>query len=80
MRDRPKGKGFIPCPKCGSSLGGVGDSRPRVFNGIKTISRRRECENCGERFRTIEVTIDLLASIRSVVTREIKDKIRKALK
>ena len=45
---------MLKCPKCGSENGHVVDSRPSENN---TARRRRECNNCGFRFSTIEITI-----------------------
>lgn len=42
----------IRCPACGSTRTGVKDSRP----GGDRIRRRRQCDNCGERMTTYEVT------------------------
>lgn len=40
------------CPSCGSESG-VYDSRPR--HG--TVQRRRRCNQCGERWNTLEVDV-----------------------
>jgi transcriptional repressor NrdR len=40
------------CPYCGSEGTQVKDSRPTEEN--QAIRRRRECEQCGERFNTFE--------------------------
>ncbi|MBR2524506.1 MAG: transcriptional repressor NrdR [Clostridiales bacterium] len=42
----------MKCPKCGQEASKVIDSRNA--DSINAIRRRRECENCGERFSTLE--------------------------
>jgi hypothetical protein len=49
----------VPCPHCGSSASLVTNTRPVLpRNGVK---RRRECEDCGHRFTTIETLYDTAA-------------------
>ncbi|MBP5261420.1 MAG: transcriptional repressor NrdR [Clostridiales bacterium] len=42
----------MKCPKCGSEKLKVVDSRNA--DNINAVRRRRECEDCGERFSTLE--------------------------
>jgi len=42
----------VKCPKCGSEKLKVIDSRNA--DNINAVRRRRECEDCGERFSTLE--------------------------
>ena len=42
----------MKCPKCGSEKLKVIDSRNA--DNINAVRRRRECEDCGERFSTLE--------------------------
>lgn len=51
----PKPEHSQPCAHIKSD---VKDSRPAVHNGIHTIRRRRLCDQCGERFTTIEMPHD----------------------
>jgi hypothetical protein len=42
----------VPCPHCGCSASVVTNSRPVLSrNGVK---RRRQCDECGQRYTTIE--------------------------
>ena len=45
----------MKCPKCGAEYSRlrVVDSRPSVYYGVR---RRRECEVCGTRFTTCEIS------------------------
>jgi len=42
----------VKCPKCGSERLKVIDSRNA--DNVNAVRRRRECEDCGERFSTLE--------------------------
>ncbi|HEA68227.1 MAG TPA: hypothetical protein ENI07_15615 [Desulfobacterales bacterium] len=48
----------MKCPKCKENNDKVIDSRPSDYG----IRRRRECQDCKERWTTYEVTEDKLAS------------------
>lgn len=49
---------MLTCPKCNCEYTAVVDSRSSGHDMIMDgyIRRRRECEKCGERFTTYEVT------------------------
>lgn len=51
----------IVCPKCGSALYHVVDSRQIA----DTIRRRRECDECGTRYTTYECGNDLMRRIKN---------------
>lgn len=44
----------VPCPRCGSRLSDVKDSRP----SSTTIRRRRTCRACKAKFTTHEVSLE----------------------
>ena len=44
----------MKCPQCGSDNNYVIDSRPSTEYGVR---RRRECNECGKRFTTYEITL-----------------------
>src|SRR5690625_365879 len=52
MVTKKNGVGKMKCPKCSYNHSRVLDSRP--FEDGDAIRRRRECEQCGFRFRTFE--------------------------
>lgn len=51
----------MTCPYCNAPDTRVIDSRPASEGGA--IRRRRECENCGRRFTTYELTNALKSSL-----------------
>ena len=53
------------CPKCGG-MTFVTDSRPNV----DSIKRRRMCEDCKNRFTTVEIDLDMYKSFLSMNSRE----------
>ena len=61
---------ILRCP-CGGILRGVKDSRGGEFHGIASIIRRRECEKCGERHTTVEMTADTLAGFEGDMKRRL---------
>lgn len=60
----------IACPKCGGNLKTVKDSRPTELRGIATIRRRRECETCGKRELTYEITDAQIDAMRREIARD----------
>ena len=53
---------MMACPKCGHTKSGVVDSR-KCADGIR---RRRECENCGERWTTYEFPEEDMQVIKKI--------------
>jgi transcriptional regulator NrdR family protein len=49
------------CPSCGYSNTSVRDSRPTSQGLI--VHRRRDCNNCGHRFSTYEISKDAYESM-----------------
>ena len=63
----------MKCPFCGSDDTQVKDSRPTEENSA--IRRRRACDNCGQRFTTIErIQLRELTIIKSSGAREPLDR------
>ena len=56
------GTGKYVCPHCGSTQTGVTDSR---FYSQQRV-RRRKCGECGHRWGTVEVDIELGRTIRRI--------------
>ena len=52
----------IACPKCGGMKSIVVDSR-KCADGIR---RRRECDNCGERWTTYEFAAETMESMKKI--------------
>lgn len=57
----------MPCPRCGSINSKVTDSRQSEDSAwaitdlaAKFIRRRRECGQCGYRYSTVEVPVELV--------------------
>jgi len=44
----------MTCPKCGSSKTRVAEP---FYNDVDYVFRRRKCSDCGNSFRTVEMTI-----------------------
>ena len=55
----------MTCPVCGGATKVV-DSRPEVDN----VHRRRKCKECGYRFSTVEIEVDVKESIDGVAQRQ----------
>ena len=55
----------MTCPVCGGATKVV-DSRPEV----DTVHRRRKCKECGYRFSTVEIEVDVKESIAGVTQRQ----------
>lgn len=56
IRDNP-----FDCQKCGGRMQCI-DTRPSLFRGRQSVSRRRVCEKCGWRFSTVEVSKSTLTT------------------
>ena len=56
----------MKCPSCSSTRNGVTDSRPT--DGGLSIRRRRECNDCGDRYTTWECTTNLLWMRRDLLS------------
>lgn len=52
--------GHIQCPKCTCDQSDVYDSRAAMFEGLKTVRRRRTCRSCGHRWITYEIRSDFV--------------------
>lgn len=61
----------ITCPHCGGDLKYVKDSRPRDFHGIRTVARKRDCDNCGQRSTTIEIPEVKFTAIKKEIARRL---------
>ena len=63
MQASKSSRAGVRCPECGSSNSRVVDTRPQLFSrqtetgSSGCIRRRRECENCGDRYTTQEYVI-----------------------
>lgn len=57
------------CGFCGGTTS-VSDSRPA--RGVDGIRRRRRCNNCGERFTTVEFRAEANASLLRIIEAEMK--------
>lgn len=50
----PRHTGGVECPECGGTKFDTKESRPsELFGGC--VRRRKECRNCGEKLRTVEI-------------------------
>lgn len=59
-----EGKGMIPCPYCGHGMSSITDTRPNKKESW--IRRRRQCDNCGQRFTTIEILVSRFRKLRKL--------------
>jgi transcriptional regulator NrdR family protein len=59
------------CPSCGGNLISCTDSRPTEFNGERAIRRRRECDTCGSRQTTYELSEDAVNRLQKVAIRQL---------
>lgn len=48
------------CEQCGDGHPGVWETRPTTFHGRFATLRRRKCDKCGHKSRTIEMTDDAM--------------------
>lgn len=51
----------MTCPVCGG-VTRITDSR----GNVESVRRRRQCQECGHRFTTIEVEVDLLRKLEKI--------------
>jgi transcriptional regulator NrdR family protein len=65
----------IKC-QCGGNLDAVKDSRPWDVPDVgSTVRRRRQCDTCGERSVTFEITEDFLERFRRKIAKDMTMKL-----
>ncbi len=70
------GDAGISCPECGSGKGKVTNSRPSVFDGMRSVRRTRECHMCEHKWATVEVNEEAVDGIRKLAVRDLIDSLR----
>ena len=64
------------CPVCGHEKSYVTDARPCKMG----MRRRRECENCGNRFTTYEYQAEYMKENQYKTSKDILNSMRKTIK
>lgn len=59
----------LPCPECGKDEGKILESRVTTYRGFSAKRRRRECQECGHRWPTREISEADLIKIASEAKR-----------
>jgi transcriptional regulator NrdR family protein len=59
---------ILPCPRCQSTRSKVAETRAGVLGPHATLRRRRDCEACGHRWWTQELSEDAAAPLATTGT------------